>query len=115
MVKVTINRYGRSAPNKDIGMENRAFRMLNSKEKNFITDLSFKENITVDTTINRILRVSIGFIILSLLLTAIGVYVFVSGNSDIYGFIFAWFVVMFLIVVLTPIKIGVKILIGRFK
>ncbi|MBN9931476.1 hypothetical protein HZD82_25110, partial [Pantoea agglomerans] len=32
-----------------------------------------------------------------------------------YGFIFAWFVVMFLIVVLTPIKIGVKILIGRFK
>lgn len=97
-------------------MENRAFAMLNSKERKFVIDLSRKENLKVNTTLKRLFRVFIGFLIFSFLLTGICVNEFLSSSrGGFYGFLFAYLFVIFFLLILTPVKIGVKILICRFR
>lgn len=90
-------------------MDNVDLSKLSEKERVYIERLSEGERLTIPETLKRLLRVFKGFLILFIIMTAIGVYEIISSEEG-SSYLFVYFIAIIVFYFMPPVRLGAKII-----
>lgn len=92
-------------------MDNVDLSKLSEKERVYVERMSEGEGWTIHETLKRLLRVFKGALLVTLLVTVIGVIEFLRTDiEEFYSYIFVYVFILIAIYFLAPIKLGAKII-----
>jgi len=90
-------------------MDNVDLSKFSEKERVFIERMSKGEGWTISETLRRLLRVFKGFLILFIIMTAIGVYEIFSSEEG-SSYLFVYFIAIIIFYFMPPVRLGAKII-----
>ncbi|WP_191923166.1 hypothetical protein [Pantoea agglomerans] len=91
-------------------MDNVDLSKLSEKERIFIEKLSKGEGLTILETLKRIRRVFRGFLVLFIIITAVGINeIFSSEGGSFYSYLFVYLIATVIFYFMPPTKLGAKI------
>lgn len=93
-------------------MDNVDLSKFSAKERVFIECMSKGEGWTISETLRRLLRVFKVFLILFIIMTAIGVYEIFSSEEG-SSYLFVYFIAIMIFYFMPPVRLGAKIIYYR--